>query len=334
MKKLICALLVGIFTLSLLPVSVFAKEKKQSVYAESALQEEIMNSLMKTEQVLIELDYYKLHILQASISPVYEIDWEKSGESGKAEIQPQTTKAGESYAVKFLNEKNSYAGTLIFSYDGANVSRLIFPSQPEDLPGGGLVGASLSYADQAERIRKLLGAETVIAPEDVRLVAIDSIGYVFYIQNALFDSFVPAGWVSAGTVPAIRSSSESQDVLSFSDIQKSYDDFLKRLEAREQSALERIAASGYDYDYVLEQINAGNLYFLSHFVLSGGFEDPLTGVTSDIGDIEAYFRKNVPGYRTSSFGGIWLWVSGAAVIAAVSGIILLAVKKKRSAGRG
>lgn len=334
MKKLACLLLAGIIVLSLFPVHVFAADKKQSVYAESSLQDKIYDSLLRTEPIQVELDYYKLRILKASISPVYEIDWEKYDEARKTEIKLRELESGKVYAAKLLNEKDAYAGSLIFSFGETQITELSFPAQPQDMPeGGGRIGASLSYADQAERIKVLLHSETIISPEDVRVVALESIGYAFYVHNENYDSFVAVGWVSSGTAPGAYASSALRDILSIQDIVENYNNMRERFEANEQEVRERILEAGYDYDYVLEQIEAGNIYFMSRFIVSVGLGDYVASemeATPDIVDIEGYFKENVPGYGEPQFNSAWLWTGCAVCIGAVLGIVLIKRKKAKS----
>ena len=139
---------------------------------------------------------YGLVIVKESISPVNTVDLYEYSTTGVPIVEPASLPSRSVQGVfvaKMLDHEGLFAGNLIFYVENGKASMLLAPVQP--VRNSQVIFASASYADHAKRISKILNAETIISPEDVRFVILDSIGYFFYIHNNQYNIFVDVGMI-------------------------------------------------------------------------------------------------------------------------------------------
>lgn len=341
MKRLIACFLSAILVFARFPANDFAASAPSGVYAAPKEQEKIYQALMASEELHHSLlDYYELSLVRASISPIYDLDEKELLASGELEIYPLTREYGQEYAIKVIDKNDMYAGNLMFFYDGKTAAHFSFPAQPYQdlLKAGGFIGASLSYADQAERIRTLLGAESIIAPENVKVVLIGGIGYAFYIQSEAAPVFVSAGKTSFGTTPGFHTDGACYDVFETDRIILVSREMADREQSLAWQIEELMTREGLEFrgmDDYYARLQSGELDFFK-FTLRGGdisvsFETPAVENVGNILDIEAYFEANVPGYSgaRTAFPMSWacLWVGIGALMVTLF-IVIIGRKKK------
>ena len=340
MKRLICFFSVVLVMVTCLPVRSFAGQGEIGFYASSAVQEKINKCLEENEELKSLLDYYQLRIVKASIAPIYTLDADALKTTAEVDIFPLGNNEGEKYTVKLADHSGAFAGNLIFSYNGKEVEQFTLPAQPQDIPESGYYReASMSYADQAERIKALVWGcgESIVSPEEVRLLYLEGMGYFFYVN--IF--FIPIGKEICGTIADSGNTGSPAEIYTIADIitmlSQQGDDTLETL-VKITMAQEGLEYKGMD-DY-WERLKNGELdihkfFFYGYGVPKASIQIPVVQNIHNIEDIEEYFKANIPGYTGakgdgSVFSSAWFWAACGVAAAGACALCVVNCKKKAS----
>ena len=197
MKKPV--LIFGVFLVSMMLLSLFSpfcyaeEEKESTVYASDEEIENIYRIIQENKWDFSALLLNnELEVLKESITPVYFLDTLDYARSGIISINRSYFRKedGLVYTVKLIDKNKKYAGNMIFYIKDNMAGHLLSQSV-----SSGFYRASCSYADHAERIRKILGREEIIPISDVRYVIIDGVGNFFYVKNNGKDYFIAEGYI-------------------------------------------------------------------------------------------------------------------------------------------
>jgi len=193
--------------------TVSADGEFSSFYAPDDVQEELYEMIMKhgNENFSNYFNIYHLSAVKGSIFPSYAFDLETFAETGELIFNKTMLRETDetcAYCVKLITKDGEDAGCVTFTVrDGQAVaisSLHYFSKAYADQVKMGLetnsrFWASLSYADQAERISRELGYPGIIPPEYVKLTGIQGYGPVFYINTGDIVAFVPVGTTQGGS---------------------------------------------------------------------------------------------------------------------------------------
>lgn len=345
MKRLICFFAVVLVMVTCLPVHSFAGQAEIGFYASSAAQEKINKCLEENEELKSLLDYYQLRIVKASIAPIYTVDADALKTTAEVDIFPLGNNEGEKYTVKLADHSGAFAGNLIFSYNGKEAEQFTLPVQPQDIPESGYYReASMSYADQAERIKALLWrGESIVSPEEVRLLYLEGLGYFFYVNEKNTQVFIPVGKEICGTVAAPGYNGNPVEMYTLPEIINALNQAAGD-ETLEETVKFLMAQEGLEYkglDDYWERLRNGELDYRI-FKLNGtgsgaGIEIPVVQNIRNIEDIEEYFKANIPGYTGakgdgSVFSSAWFWAACGVAAAGACALCVVNCKKKASKG--
>jgi len=271
------------------------------------------------------------------ISGERDVEREKEILARLEELEHRSVKCGV-YAVKLLMETGEDAGSLMFCiedgkarmigslYDSAAYSALYEKDEKAFAWG------SLSYADQAERIRQMLGLPDIVSPDFVKMSFIDGYGPAFYVKTSDTEAVVPvSNCYREGSERTQNSGSGYYDAYDFCGIAR---DYAERMEAHRKMISE------------IPPDEKGNVVFIGHEPVVRFIrftESNATGMIENVTDIKGYFEgkasvaalsapdAGTTGKTEESPANIWLPVGAAAAIIAVfaAGAVIFIKKKAK-----
>lgn len=169
----------------------------------------------------LNLEAKGLQIVKESITPVYTIDMLEYSKSDSLNIKPLIKNIDgydrTFYIAKTITESNAFGGNMLFCYKNGEARYMCFyPSEifSDILPNPRYYSSS-SYADHAERIRKILNQELIISPKNVKFVYIDYVGLFFCVDVDGGQNFIHIGYQG---VQETYNSYKTDVCLSVSDI--------------------------------------------------------------------------------------------------------------------
>jgi hypothetical protein len=211
MKKIISAFILLSLLVLVLPFSSFgAFAESESVYASKDTQE-IIYKMTQDES----FEYYdviktkKLTVLKESITPVYYVDMLEFAKTGVLDIKPDPNPSRSDYLAKVIDERGDFFGNLEFTIEDGKLTLCYFRTIEDTKPGWVLdiYNSSISYADHAERIRRLLDRDEIVSPSDVRYVMLDRRGAHFSVKTESGYVFISLGKHEVGNTKSVVFSS-------------------------------------------------------------------------------------------------------------------------------
>lgn len=180
-----------------------SEEASGMVYVSNELRDSIFEATQSEESYDSYLALQKdgLRIVKESITPVYTASMLDYAKTGNLSVVPREYKnvredimLGQIYIAKTVLADGTYGGNLKFSYKEGEAHFVSYsPSEAMretfDNPS---FDASSSYADHAIRIKRMLGRNSFVSPNDVIFLEI-SYGQFFYIRTNGQQYFVPIG---------------------------------------------------------------------------------------------------------------------------------------------
>jgi len=169
-----------------------------SVYAPPSEQEEVYSIIQNSEKMIDRLNSDGISVVKESIMQVYEACFVEYAETGVLRIEPyrmpphevdpaiaeSESLDGNEYYAKVVTAGGLFGGNIRFYIKDDVAHSLVY-----DLAVSPRV-TSMSYADHAERIRKLLGKDTFVPTDQVRYVGVNRLGGVFYINDGESEALV------------------------------------------------------------------------------------------------------------------------------------------------
>jgi hypothetical protein len=169
------------------PVGALATSGKEvpgeSVYGSKAEQDVVYEIIQSSEDLRFLKDN-GIIVLSESIMPIYEASLLEYAETGVFTVRPNTVlDNGVVYAAKTTTTEGVFASDLRF-YVKDGTAYHLWSAPPNNQK------KSHSYADHAERIRSLTNKESFVPVGEVRYVAVDRLGYVFYINDGKTEALI------------------------------------------------------------------------------------------------------------------------------------------------
>lgn len=141
-------------------------------------------------------------LVKESITPVYTVDMYEYAETGIFKYyftvinhddpsDTHSTEKGNFFVIKAVDSQGEYIANVYFAI--LEDHAYIHHTQKADF------AASCSYADHAERIRKLLNKDELISPYDVKYFFINKTGNFFYIETDGEVFLIPVGVQKTGS---------------------------------------------------------------------------------------------------------------------------------------
>jgi hypothetical protein len=205
MKKFFLnAILVAIGSMAMFSVNTFAANSSEmpggSVYGSRAEQDAVYEAIQKSEQLMFFLNEYAgVTVLKESITPLYEASLLEYAETGVFTVRLYMPNGnGLKYMAKTVAADGRFAGNIgIIIRDGVAKLNGFTPTpalehlfEPEYGFGGNAFVVSFSYADHAKRIQRLTNRESFLPVDEVRLVGVEGLGNVFYINDGKTEALV------------------------------------------------------------------------------------------------------------------------------------------------
>lgn len=146
-------------------------------------------------------------IPKESITPEYQVSYIKYCDIDQIQVIPRFVLGEQYYVAKVLDENQNYVCNVNFSL---NDGKLVNVSYVESDEISDTKDISNCYVDHANRIKELLGADELISPDDVRLVAGELVEKCFYIKNENYDIFISVTGERIYTKESIRAGFDRQ----------------------------------------------------------------------------------------------------------------------------
>lgn len=180
MKKLLTTIAAAALCTTMLSVQSFA-DNVPAIYAADA--QSIADRVNKTIP-----DDFGISVKPDTIMPVYSTSIYDYAKTGKLKFEKNTYDGVQVYFADVANAEGKFAGTVMFTADGATPGILIeAPRDDESL--------AIDYRANAGRINELMsknGLSTNIT--DAKFVFAEGLGYVYYINNGTEEMFVAANF--------------------------------------------------------------------------------------------------------------------------------------------
>ncbi|MDR0221427.1 MAG: hypothetical protein LBI54_08510 [Lachnospiraceae bacterium] len=155
----------------------------ESVYGSKAEQDAVYEIIQNSEDLRFLKDN-GIIVLSESIMPIYEASLLEYAETGVFAVRPNIVlDNGAVYVAKTTTTEGVFVSDLRFYVkDGAAYHLWSAPPNNQK--------KSHSYADHAERIQSLTNKESFVPIGEVRYVAVDRLGYVFYVNDGKTEALV------------------------------------------------------------------------------------------------------------------------------------------------
>jgi hypothetical protein len=156
-----------------------------SVYGTKTEQDTVYETVQQSPILVPALNERNLTIVRESISPIYVASLYEYAKTGVFTIKPhQGGTKGDAiyYMAKIVTADGAYAGNTLFYIENGIAHPQIYYS--ENLSG------SNSYADHAERVQTLTGRESFVPASEVRLVGVEGLATVFYVNDGKTEALV------------------------------------------------------------------------------------------------------------------------------------------------
>ncbi len=320
-----------------------AKDEFSSFYAPDDVQEALYEQIMKSgsQGLSTNLSVYHLSVVKGSAAPLYDFDLEKFAETGNIVLTPLKSSENDDtvvYSVKVLTKNGEDAGCILVDrVNGEAHQRLHYFSQAyADQVGMGSENnksfwLSLSYADQAERIRLMFGLHEIISPDNVKLTFIKGYGPAFYIKTDDIEAIVPVGRSSYGSASSSGGISYYTKESLRPLVQKYVEENKEQQAKIDDYFKEHPDAKVYPYSGGTQGVS-----------VIGAFDGNIENVT----DVKAYFEKKAsasgtqlltsasPVETTGAAGkntdAVWLTAVVACAVTACAAVTVFALKKRKS----
>ncbi len=222
MKKnlLLIGLVLAVLAVSVSAVLLIYSGSETLFYASSEEQERVYELIMSDYVIKAELEESSLAVVKESIAPMYSVDLSEYSKTGELTDRRKPTDNGRwIYIAKVITANGEFAGNLRAYIGDDFVSCNFIESYAyavsENRSNTGWYLESWSYADHAEEIKEILGADEIIPATDVKYVT-TGIGDFFFIENEQYKVLIPVG---------IYTANESRDMQfgfyrSVSDVQR------------------------------------------------------------------------------------------------------------------
>ncbi len=245
-------------------------------YATPARQEQIYDLIMSDDSLRSELEEASVTVVKESIAPIYVIDLLDYAETGKLTAELWEGEKGKRYAAKVINEKGEYAGNLTLTVSGGEITGGVEGSHiyPNDQKTSSVYPESCSYADHAEEIKEILGANEIIPATDVKY-ATTIIGDFFFIDNAEYTTMIPIGEYTTDTwdsqIVFMQRLDDGQTLKDIADSYKKQNDEMEN--RKEENGGFVIIGESFDLPYITRECthvdNVINIY--DHLGIKKGY---------------------------------------------------------------
>jgi hypothetical protein len=158
-----------------------------SVYGTKAEQDAVYEAIQESENLSF-LGSKGVTILGESIMPMYSASLYEYAETGVFTVRPSTggikDESIRRYMAKTVTAEGVFAGNMgILVRDGTARMNGFFPTSAVEGFERNSKGLSHSYADHARRVQSAIGRESFVPVGEVRYLAVDGLGTVFYVND-------------------------------------------------------------------------------------------------------------------------------------------------------
>lgn len=180
MKKMFTTIAAAAFCATTLSVQSIA-ENAFVIYAVDA------QSIAERVNLTIPEDF-GIKIKADTIMPVYSTSIYDYAKTGELDFEQNTYDGVQAYFADTENNDGKFAGTVMFTADGATPGILIeAPRDDESL--------AIDFNANANRIKRLMESKNLNADiKDAKYVFAEGLGYVYYISNGTDEAFVAANF--------------------------------------------------------------------------------------------------------------------------------------------
>lgn len=180
MKKIFTTICAAAFCATILSVQSFA-DNASAIYAADA------QSIADRVNLTIP-DDFGIKIKADTIMPVYSTSIYDYAKTGELEFEQNTYDGVQAYFADTENNDGKFAGTVMFTADGADAGILIeAPRDDESL--------AIDFNANVDRIKRLMENNNLSTDiKDAKYVFAEGLGYVYYISNGTDEVFVAANF--------------------------------------------------------------------------------------------------------------------------------------------
>ena len=210
MKKIVALCIVIMCFFSCVNLVNAGEEYEEMFYASPDIQEEIYQMLQNPEKCTRIRTFVDrgFKLVKESIAPVYLVSLNSFAKTGKITLTPKKNMEGNQvYVAKFLLPDGRYGGNIKLSVTqdglfGGSIQysfecKKFMIENGDKIEIGRYANESCSYADHAERIRKMLNKDEFIPVSDVKYIGMNngfgSMGSFFLIDYNGEQVIIPAG---------------------------------------------------------------------------------------------------------------------------------------------
>ncbi|MFV0496858.1 MAG: hypothetical protein ACK5L0_01635 [Candidatus Fimivivens sp.] len=191
MKKLLQIICVSLLCTTLLAQPVFASEisdmkNTQSIYASNS--EEVNQAIVEDRSNLSKtLTDLEVSIKADSIMPVYGTSLYDFAQTGALDIKPLEFESGQLYTSEVTDTKGGFAGIAMFTVDGSAPDIHMYAPITAK-------ASSVDFKANSNRVNALLAKNNFDTNSfDAKLVFVDGLGYVYYLNNGTDEVLIAAG---------------------------------------------------------------------------------------------------------------------------------------------